>query len=65
MFLGFPGGAVGKESVCNTGDARDPRSLPLGQEDPLEEEMATRSTILVWIIPRTEEPGGIESMGSQ
>ena len=37
----------------------------LGQEDPLEKEMATHSGILVWKIPWTEEPGGIQSMGSQ
>ena len=37
----------------------------LGQEDPLEEEMATHSSILAWRIPRTEEPGGLQSMGSQ
>ena len=37
----------------------------LGQEDPLEEEMATRSSILAWEIPRTEEPGGLQSLGSQ
>ena len=37
----------------------------LGQEDPLEEEMATHSSILIWRIPRTEEPGGLQSMGSQ
>jgi len=36
----------------------------LGQEDPLE-EMATHSSILVWRIPLTEEPGGLQSMGSQ
>ena len=37
----------------------------LGQEDPLEKEMATNSGILVWRIPWTEEPGGLQSMGSQ
>ena len=37
----------------------------LGQEDPLEEEMATLSSILAWKIPWTEEPGGLKSMGSQ
>ena len=37
----------------------------LGQEDPLEEEMTTRSSILAWRIPWTEEPGGLQSMGSQ
>ena len=37
----------------------------LGWEDPLEEEMATHSSILGWRIPWTEEPGGQQSMGSQ
>ena len=37
----------------------------LGQEDPLEEEMTTHSSILAWRIPCTEEPGGLQSMGSQ
>ena len=54
---GFPGGSEGKESVCN---ARD-----LGQEDPLEKEMATHVSILAWRIPWTEEPGRLQFMGSQ
>ena len=37
----------------------------LGWEDPLEQEMATCSSILAWEIPWTEEPGGLQSMGSQ
>ena len=37
----------------------------LGQEDALEKEMATHSSILAWRIPWTEEPGGLQSMGSQ
>ena len=37
----------------------------LGQEDPLEMEMAAHSSILAWEIPWTEEPGGLQSMGSQ
>ena len=37
----------------------------LGQEDSLEKEMATHSSILAWRIPWTEEPGGLQSMGSQ
>ena len=37
----------------------------LNQEDPLEKEMATVSSVLVWRIPQTEEPGEIESLGSQ
>ena len=37
----------------------------LGQEDLLQKEMATHSGILAWRIPQTEEPGGLQSMGSQ
>ena len=37
----------------------------LGQEDPLEKEMPIHSSTLVWKIPWTEEPGGLQSMGSQ
>ena len=37
----------------------------LGREDPLEEEMATQSSILAWEIPQTEEPGRLQSMRSQ
>ena len=37
----------------------------LGQEDPLEKEMATHASILAWKNPWTEEPGGLQSMGSQ
>ena len=37
----------------------------LGQEDPLEKKMATHCSILAWRIPQTEEPGELESMGSQ
>ena len=39
--------------------------LILGQEDPLEEEMAADSSILAWRIPWTEEPGGLQSVGLQ
>ena len=38
---------------------------PLAQEDPLEEDMATQSSILAWRIPWTEEPGGLQSLGSE
>jgi len=37
----------------------------MGWEDPLEKEMATHSSILAWEIPRTQEPGGLQSMGLQ
>ena len=41
------------------------RVQSLGREDPLAKEMTTHSSILVWRLPRTEEPGGLQSMGSQ
>ena len=44
---------------------RETRVRSLGQEDPLEEEMATHSSIYAWKIPWTEEPGGLQSTGSQ
>ena len=47
----------------NAGDMRDAVSF-LDREDPLEEEMATHSSILAWKIPCTEEPGGLLSIGS-
>ena len=37
----------------------------VGSQDPLEEELAAHSSILAWRIPRTEEPGGLQSMGSR
>ena len=49
---------------ANAGDIRDTGSIP-GSEDPLEKEMATHSNILAWRIPWTEEPGGLQSVGSQ
>ena len=45
--------------------AQETRVRSLGWEDPLEKEMATHSGILAWRIPWTEEPGGLQSMGSQ
>ena len=43
---------------------RETQVRSLGEEDPLEEEMATQSSILAWEIPKTEEPGGLQSMRS-
>ena len=54
------GGSDSKESVCNAGD---PVST-LSQEQPLEEGMATHSSVLAWRIPGTGEPRGLPSMGS-
>ena len=44
---------------------QETRVQSLGWEDPLEKEMAAHSSILAWEIPWTEEPGGLQSMGSQ
>ena len=51
--------------VKNHLPAQETRVQPLGQEDPLEEEVSTHSSILAWEIAWTEEPGGLQSMGSQ
>ena len=51
--------------VKNLSAKRETRVQSLSQEDPLEKEMATHSIILAWTIPWTEEPGGLQSMGSQ
>jgi len=53
---------VAENLPANAGDGRDTGSS-LGCEDPLEESMATRSSILAWRIPWTEEPGGLQFMG--
>ena len=58
---GFPGGSDCKESACNAVT----RVQTLGQEDPMEKEMATFSSILAWRIPWTKEPGRLQSMESQ
>ena len=55
----FPGGSDGKEPACSAADRFDPW---IG-EDPLQKEMAAHSRILAWRIPRTEKPGGLQSMG--
>ena len=53
-----------KNPSAKAGDVETQVQSP-GLEDPLEEGMATHSCILVWGIPRTEEPGGTQSVGSQ
>ena len=64
VTLGFPGGSLVKNPPASVGDAGDLGSS-LGGEDLLEEKMATHSSILAWETPRTEEPGRLQSMGSQ
>ena len=53
------------QMVKNLSTMPETRVWPLGQEDPLEKGMATHSSILAWRIPWTEEPGGLQSIGSQ
>ena len=60
----LPGGAVIKNLPFNVGNSGDTGSVP-GSEDPPEEEIATHSSFLAWIIPWTEEPGRLQPVGSQ
>ena len=53
------------QTLKNLPAMRQTQVRSLGQEDPLEKGMATHSSIFAWRIPRTEEPGGPQSMGSQ
>ena len=62
--VGFPGGQ-GMKNPPAMQETQGTRVQSLGWEDPLEEGMATHSSILVWRIPWTEEPGRLQSMGSQ
>jgi len=62
--MDFPGGSEVKNLPANSGDTGDVGSC-LGQKDPLEEEIATHSSVLVWKIPWTEEPSGLQSTESQ
>ena len=53
------------QTVKNLPAMRETQARSLGWEGPLEKEMATHSSILAWTIPWTEEPDGLQSMGSQ
>ena len=61
LMSGLPQRLSGKEYAC----CAEVRLWSLSQEDPLEKEMATHSSIFVWSIPWTQEPGMLQSMGSQ
>ena len=61
FYRSFSGGSDSKESAHNV----EARVQSLDQEDPVEKGMATHSSTLAWEIPWTEEPGGLQSMGSQ
>ena len=68
MFVNllFPSGAsLVAQKVKNLPTMQNTQVQSLGQEDTLENEMATHSSILAWKIPWTEKLGGIQSMGSQ
>ena len=62
--MGFPGSSAVKNLPAME-EPQEIRVWSLGQKDPLEEEMAIHSSILVWRIPWTEEPGRLQSIGSQ
>ena len=64
MLMGFPELMVA-QMVKNLPAVQETWVQSLGREDPLEKEMATHSSILAWRIPWTEEPRGLQSMGSQ
>ena len=64
MNPGFPSGSVVKNPPANAGEAENMGSI-LGQENHLEEEMATYSNIFTWKISWTEEPNRLQSIGSQ
>ena len=64
-FGGFPGRASGKEPAYQCRRHKRCRLDPWVRKDPLEEEMATHFSIFAWRIPQTEEPGGLQSTGSQ
>ena len=61
IYLGFPGAQLVKRHPAMW----ETWVQSLGWEDPLEKEMATHSSILAWEIPWIEDPGGLQSMGSQ
>ena len=66
LFNPHNGGSVVKNLPANAGDAmQETQFQSLGWKDPLEKEMATHSSILALEIPWTEEPGGLQSIGSQ
>ena len=64
LRLGFPGGSIVKNLPAMQ-ELQEMQVQSLGWEDPLEKGLATHSSILAWRIPWIEEPGGLQSMGSQ
>ena len=64
-FIRVEGASLVAQLVKNLPAIQETQVRSLGQEDPLEKEMATHSNILAWKISWTEEPGRLQSMGSQ
>ena len=64
MKMGIPGGSVVKKSSSQGRRREDIWVRSLGQENPLEKEIATYSNILAWEIPWTKEPSGLQFTGS-
>ena len=62
MFIEIRDGVSGGSAVKNPPAKQERWVRSLGQEDPLEKEMATHSSILAWEIPWTEEPGGLHGV---
>ena len=62
--MGFPGGS-GVKNLPAVQELQETWVRSPGREDPLEEDMATHSSILAWRIPWIEEPGGLQFIGSQ
>ena len=65
IYSGLPWWLSSKESACSAGSPGGMSSVPGLGRSPGEESMATHSSILAWRIPWTEEPGGLQSIGSQ
>ena len=63
--MGFKTSSLTAQLVKNLPAMQETWVHFLGREDPLEKEMATHSSILAWRMPWTEEPGRLQSMGSQ
>ena len=64
IFLGFPDGSLIK-NLPTVQEMQETQIRSLSREDPLEEGLATHPSALTWRVPWAEEPGGLQSMGSQ
>ena len=65
LSVSISGASLIAQSVKNLPAVQETRVQVLGQEDLLEKEMVTHSSVLAWRIPWTEQPGGLQSIGSQ